>query len=252
MQDYQTSWTKRLFDLLLSALGLLASAPLCMLLAVSIKLEDGGPVFYWQDRVGKGGGRFKIWKFRSMASDSKPFELQQAERTDKRITTVGRILRATAMDELPQLWNILKGDMSFVGPRPLLPEEIDVDRPGVIIPLQTIPGYEARHRVTPGLTGLAQIFGSRDMPRHQKFRLDLLYIKKQCFLTDVWFVALSVWVTFRGKCEYPGRKIGRRPAKALNLRKSPIPLHIGLRTSEKWAARALHGSQPQSTTVNSA
>ena len=252
MQDYQTSWTKRLFDLLLSALGLLASAPLCMLIAVSIKLEDGGPVFYWQDRVGKGGGRFKIWKFRSMASDSKPFELQQAERTDKRITTVGRILRATAMDELPQLWNILKGDMSFVGPRPLLPEEIDVDRPGVIIPLQTIPGYEARHRVTPGLTGLAQIFGSRDMPRHQKFRLDLLYIKKQCFLTDVWFVALSLWITFRGKCEYPGRKIGGRSARPFRPIKSSIPLNSRRRTDEKWAARALQGSQSQTTSPNSA
>jgi lipopolysaccharide/colanic/teichoic acid biosynthesis glycosyltransferase len=165
-------------------------------------------VFYGQERVGKGGRLFKNWKFRSMTPNSDPeFAVRQAEHNDKRVTTVGRILRATAMDELPQLWNIFKGDMSFVGPRPLLPEELEVNGNGEIIPLEKIPGYEARHQVIPGLTGLAQIFAPRDLPRRQKFRLDLLYIKKQCFFTDIRFIALSFWITFRGKWEHRGRKI---------------------------------------------
>jgi len=239
MRDYQTSWTKRLFDLSLSMLGLAASAPLCAIIAIGIKMEDGGPVFYSQHRVGKGGARFKIWKFRSMNPKSiEPYEVLQSH-NDKRVTTVGRILRTTAMDELPQLWNILKGDMSFVGPRPLVPAEIDVHCPGEIVPLEKIPGYESRHRVTPGLTGLAQIFASRDLPRRQKFRLDLLYIKKQCFLTDLWFVVLTLWITLRGRCDYPGRKISRRLVTPPLTATPSIELHSGRRTGETWAAGAL-------------
>src|SRR6185295_13613693 len=123
----QTPWTKRLFDISLSAIGLIVSAPLWAVIAISIKLEDGGPVFYGHDRVGKGGIPFKNWKFRSMTPDATSrFAFKQAEHNDKRVTAVGRIIRATAMDELPQLWNIFKGDMSFVGPRPLMPEESEV------------------------------------------------------------------------------------------------------------------------------
>ena len=208
MPHSRTPWSKRFFDVSLSGIGLLLSAPLWVLIAISIKLEDGGPVFYGQERVGRGGTRFKNWKFRSMTPNTGgEFAVRQAEHNDKRVTTVGRILRATAMDELPQLWNIFKGDMSFVGPRPLLPEELEVNGSGEVIPLETIPGYEARHQVIPGLTGLAQIFAPRDLPRRQKFRLDLLYIKKQCFLTDMRFIALSFWITFRGKWEDRGRKI---------------------------------------------
>jgi lipopolysaccharide/colanic/teichoic acid biosynthesis glycosyltransferase len=201
-------WTKRLFDVSLAAIGLLLSAPLWAVIAICVKLEDGGPVFYGHERVGKGGSRFKNWKFRSMTVSSDRYSaVRQAEHNDKRITSVGRILRITALDELPQLWNIFKGDMSFVGPRPLMPEEIEVNGNGEVIPLEKIPGYEARHQVTPGLTGLTQIFAPRDLPRHQKFRLDLLYIKKQSFLTDIRFVMLSFWITFRGKWEDRGGKI---------------------------------------------
>jgi len=208
MPHSRTPWSKRFFDVSLSGIGLLLSAPLWVLIAISIKLEDGGPVFYGHERVGRGGMRFKNWKFRSMTPNTgREFAVRQAEHNDKRVTTVGRVLRATAMDELPQLWNIFKGDMSFVGPRPLLPEELEVNGSGEVIPLEKIPGYEARHQVIPGLTGLAQIFAPRDLPRRQKFRLDLLYIKKQCFLTDIRFIALSFWITFRGKWEDRGRKI---------------------------------------------
>jgi lipopolysaccharide/colanic/teichoic acid biosynthesis glycosyltransferase len=208
MHCYPTPWTKRLFDIALSSTGLLLSSPLWPLIAAAIKLEDGGPVFYGQERVGKGGVTFKSWKFRSMTADpERRDELQQAGKNDKRVTKVGRLLRATAMDELPQLWNIFTGEMSFVGPRPLMPMEFEVHGGGEAIALQEIPGYQARHGITPGLTGLAQIFAPRDLPRKQKFRLDLLYIKKQSLKTDIWFIVLSFWITFRGKWEHRGKKI---------------------------------------------
>jgi lipopolysaccharide/colanic/teichoic acid biosynthesis glycosyltransferase len=208
MHCYPTPWTKRLFDIGLSFTGLLLSAPLWPLIAAAIKLEDGGPIFYGQERVGKGGVTFKSWKFRSMTADpERREELQQAAKNDKRVTKVGGLLRATAMDELPQLWNIFTGEMSFVGPRPLMPREFEVHGSGEAIALQEIPGYQARHGITPGLTGLAQIFAPRDLPRKQKFRLDLLYIKKQSLKTDIWFIVLSFWITFRGKWEHRGKKI---------------------------------------------
>jgi lipopolysaccharide/colanic/teichoic acid biosynthesis glycosyltransferase len=222
MRECRTVSTKRLFDLLLAVAGLLVSVPLWALIAIVIKFEDGGPVFYGQERVGKGGARFRIWKFRSMTLSSVPqFSIYQAECNDKRVTTVGRILRATGMDELPQLWNIFKGEMSFVGPRPLLAEEIEVEGPDEIIQLADVPGYVARHQVLPGLTGLAQVFASRYLPRRQKFRFDLLYIRKQSFLIDLKCIGLSFWIVLRGKCGEPwvrsrpiARKAHRSPATA--------------------------------------
>jgi colanic acid biosynthesis glycosyl transferase WcaI len=199
---------KRAFDVALSGLGLLASLPLWALFAVLIKLDDGGPVFYGQDRVGRGGRRFRTWKFRSMIPDSdRRFGLLQAAEGDARITRVGRLLRATALDELPQLWSILVGDMSFVGPRALAPTEIEREGSAVPVPLEKIPGYEARHQVRPGLTGVAQIYARRDLPRRQKFRLDLLYVRKQSFWLDLRLIALSFWITFLGKWEARGRKL---------------------------------------------
>lgn len=198
---------KRVFDVLLSSCGLLASAPLGAVIALAIKLGDGGPVFYTQDRVGKNGRRFRSFKFRSMVPDAgDDFGPFQAGRGDARVTPVGRWLRATAMDELPQLWNILRGDMSFVGPRPLMPEEIEVNGRRHVVPLETIPGYRARHRVTPGLTGLAQVYADRDIPRRQKFKYDLLYIEKQSLGVDLRLMLLSVWITLCAKWEHRGRK----------------------------------------------
>jgi len=198
---------KRAFDIFLSGLGIVASLPLWALIALTVKASDGGPVFYGQDRVGKDGRRFKSWKFRSMIVDAdKKFPALQATEFDPRVTTIGRLLRATAMDELPQLWNIFVGDMSFVGPRALMPEEIEVRGDGQKIPLDMIPGYLLRHRVRPGLTGIAQVFAPRDIPRRQKFRLDGLYIQKQTFLLDVKLITISFWITFRGKWEHRGQK----------------------------------------------
>lgn len=202
---------KRLFDVSLSAAGLILSSPLWAVIALLVKLSDLGPVFYRQERVGRGGRRFTSWKFRSMVPDSDArFGPLQAGPSDPRVTRVGRILRATAMDELPQIWSIFKGDMSFVGPRALLPAEAEVNGRGQVVPIEQIPGYERRHRVTPGLTGLAQIYADRDIPRRHKFRYDLLYIRRQSFWLDVRLILLSFWITFHGTWERRGRKVGRR------------------------------------------
>ncbi len=199
---------KRAFDMILSFLGLMGSSPLWIVIAISIKLDDGRSVFYGQDRVGKGESKFRILKFRSMVADSdEKFGPLQAGEQDSRITRVGRVLRATAMDELPQLWNIFRGDMSFVGPKPLLPDEIEVEGDGERIPLDRISGFEARHRVTPGLTGLAQIYAARDIPRKYKFRYDRIYVENQTFRLDMKLIALSFWITFHGRWEQRGRKI---------------------------------------------
>ena len=145
---------KRTLDVLLSGMGLLASSPLWALLSVAIKASDGGPVFFSQERVGQGGRLFKAWKFRSMIPDAeKHVGAIQATEHDPRVTRIGRIMRATAMDELPQLWNIFVGDMSFVGPRALRPGEIEVVGSGRLEALEDVPGYEDRCRVRPGSDG---------------------------------------------------------------------------------------------------
>ena len=196
---------KRAFDVAVAAAGLVVSAPFWLLIAALIKLNDGGPVFYGQLRVGQAGVRFRSWKFRSMVPDADArFGPRQAVAADARITRVGRILRATAMDELPQLWNILRGDMSVVGPPALMPEEIEVSGDGESVPLEKIPGFDARHRVRPGLTGIAQIYADRDIPRRQKFRYDLLYIRKQTLWLDLRLVFLSFWITLRGRWDVRG------------------------------------------------
>jgi lipopolysaccharide/colanic/teichoic acid biosynthesis glycosyltransferase len=110
------------------------------------------------------------------------------------------------MDELPQLWNIFRGDMSVVGPRPLAPGEIEVRGNGRVLALEEIPGYHARHSVRPGLTGLTQVFAPRDIRRERKFRLDRLYVERASLWLDLRLVALSFWITFRGRWEHRGSK----------------------------------------------
>jgi lipopolysaccharide/colanic/teichoic acid biosynthesis glycosyltransferase len=200
-------FAKRLLDVALSGTGLAASAPLWLVLAAAVKLEDRGPVFYGQERVGEGGRVFQAWKFRSMVPDAeKHVGAVQATENDPRVTRIGRLMRATAMDELPQLWNILLGDMSFVGPRALRPGEIDTGSAGQHVRLEDVPGYSDRHRVRPGLTGIAQIFAPRDIARRHKFRYDRLYIRRQSFMLDVRLIALSFWITFRGRWEARSEK----------------------------------------------
>jgi lipopolysaccharide/colanic/teichoic acid biosynthesis glycosyltransferase len=197
---------KRAFDMLLASAGLVASAPLWLLFAAGIKLEDGGPVFFEQERVGQWGRPFLALKFRSMRPDAEALTgAVQATEADPRVTRVGRIMRATAMDELPQLWNILRGDMSFVGPRALRPGEIEAES-GRLVRLEDVPGFQHRIRVRPGLTGLAQIYAPRDVARRQKFRYDRLYVGKRSWLLDVRLILLSFWISLLGRWEARGKK----------------------------------------------
>lgn len=193
---------KRPFDIALSSLGLVLSAPLWPAIAAAVKLQDRGPVFYAQERVGRRGRLFKALKFRSMIKDAEAGRGPvQAVENDPRVTPVGRLLRASAMDELPQLLNIFKGDMSFVGPRALRPSELEVNGGPGSGSIADVPGYERRHEVRPGLTGLTQVYLPGDTPRRKKFRFDLLYIRKRSFCLDLKLIALSFWITFRGKWE---------------------------------------------------
>ena len=198
---------KRALDVALSGFGVVLSAPLWALIAAAIKIDTRGPVFYGQPRVGEGGRIFRVLKFRSMIDDAeKDTGPLPAGEDDRRVTRVGRLLRATAMDELPQLWNIFIGDMSVVGPRALRPEEIDIDSAGRPVPLQAIPGFTARSAIPPGLTGIAQIYARRDVSRRQKFRFDRLYIRRQSMLLDVRLILLSFWITARGTWEAREKK----------------------------------------------
>jgi lipopolysaccharide/colanic/teichoic acid biosynthesis glycosyltransferase len=198
---------KRAFDILVSGAGLIAFAPAAAVIAAAIKLDDGGPVLFSQERVGKDGRVFLAFKFRSMVVDAeKHTGAIQATENDPRVTAAGRVLRATAFDELPQLWNIFRGDMSVVGPRPLRPGEADTTADGRHLPLSAIPGYAARHRVRPGLTGLAQVHARRDLPRTGKFRYDRIYQQRAGFCLDLRLIAQSFWITARGRWEDHGRK----------------------------------------------
>ena len=189
-----------MLDVLLSGVGLLLSSPVWLLVAAAIKLEDGGPVFYGQARAAQGGGTFRVLKFRSMVPDAEHRTgAVWASASDPRVTRIGRLLRATALDELPQLLSIFRGDMSFVGPRPERPEFVqDFEK--------RIPRYRERFDARPGLTGLAQIYGQYDSPPRRKLRYDLLYIRRQSVWLDVRLIALSFWITSRGRWEHRGRK----------------------------------------------
>ena len=198
---------KRLFDIAVSGAGLIVFSPVAALIALGIKLEDGGPVLFTQERVGRDCRVFTAYKFRSMVVDAERLTgAVQARANDPRVTRMGRLLRGTAFDELPQLWNILRGDMSVVGPRPLRPGEADTTAGGAHLPLSAIRGYQERHRVRPGLTGLAQVHAARDLPRTGKFRYDLLYQRKAGFCLDLRLIAQSFWITARGRWQHRGRK----------------------------------------------
>ena len=198
---------KRLLDFACASLGLMVSAPLWLLIACAIKLEDGGPVFYTQPRWGRDRKPFKVYKFRSMVADSDArFGAVQAEANDSRFTRVGRIMRATSFDELPQLVNIWRGEMSWVGPRALPINETQLND-SRDVPDEAIPGFDLRCAVRPGLTGVAQIFAPRDVPRRQKFRYDCLYVRRQSAWLDLKLIVISFWISFKGGWEARGRKV---------------------------------------------
>jgi lipopolysaccharide/colanic/teichoic acid biosynthesis glycosyltransferase len=192
--------SKRIFDVTLSGAGLILSLPVWALSAVTIVIESGGPIFIKQKRMGEKGHIFYVLKFRSMGKNThNGAPMKNKHEYNLHVTRVGKLLRATAMDELPQLFSIFKGDMSFVGPRPFHP---DVEIIGSKYEkLEEVPGFTKRTSVKPGLTGMAQIFASKEAKTEQKVKYDLLYIKKQCFLLDVKLVMLSFYVTIFGRWE---------------------------------------------------
>lgn len=199
------STAKRLFDVFFAATGLVCSSPVWVVLAAAVKLQDGGPVFFRQDRSGLNGRTFDVLKFRSMRVDAERHGAHQAVAGDPRVTRLGRLMRATALDELPQLWSILIGDMSVVGPRALRPGEIEAHGSGTFERLEDVPGFDVRSSVRPGLTGVAQIYAGRNLPRRQKFRYDRLYIRHQSFAIDVRLVLLSFWISLSGAWEARGQ-----------------------------------------------
>jgi lipopolysaccharide/colanic/teichoic acid biosynthesis glycosyltransferase len=200
-------WLKRPLDVALSALMLLLSAPVSLLIALAIKLEDGGPIFYRQERWGRGGTHFRAYKFRTMVPHSdQVFGIKQATENDARITRVGRVLRAMGLDELPQMISIFSGEMSFVGPRALAVGEILNDEKGCRVNYEEIPDFWKRLSVRPGLTGVTTIYKPKDIPPRKKFRYDLLYVRKQSFWLDLRLILMSFWISFRGKWEHRERK----------------------------------------------
>lgn len=197
---------KRVFDFTLAFLGLILSLPLFLISAAAIYLEDGGPIFFLQERCGKDGKLFKIIKLRTMQSKGEKDNLVVFIENDPRVTRIGRILRITAMDELPTLINILKGDVSFVGPR-ALPFKIGEDEKMLYDNISQVPGYETRSKVKPGLTGIAQIYAPKDIARRNKFRYDNLYVHNRNLCLDIKLILLSFWITFKGKWETKERKL---------------------------------------------
>lgn len=181
---------KRAMDILLSAVVLLILSPLMLVVAAAIKLEDGGPVFFRQKRLTRNGREFDILKFRSMVVDAEKYAgAVLATDNDPRITRVGRIIRPFRIDELPQLLNILKGDMSIVGPRP--ERKVIADEY-----CRNIPEFAYRLKVRGGLTGYAQIYGKYNTSAYDKLRLDLMYIENYSLLLDIKLMILTLRILF--------------------------------------------------------
>ncbi len=177
--------TKRLFDVVASGLGIAAISPVLIGAAIGVRLKLGSPVLFKQTRPGLGGEPFTIYKFRTMTDERGPDgELLPDE---ERLTAFGQFLRSTSIDELPELFNVLKGDMSLVGPRPLL--------------MRYLPLYNdhqaRRHEMRPGITGWAQVNGRNDLSWDEKFDLDVWYVDNQSFLLDLQILARTIWKVLR-------------------------------------------------------
>ncbi len=183
-------FVKRLLDIVVSLVGILVTSPFMLVTAIAIKLYDGGPVLYKQVRLTKDGKRFKIWKFRSMRTDAERDGVARlASDNDERITPVGKVIRACRIDELPQLFNILKGDMSIVGPRP--------ERPEIAAEYEkTLPAFKLRLQCKAGLTGYAQVYGRYNTEPKDKLKMDLMYIHNMGILEDLKICLYTVKILF--------------------------------------------------------
>ena len=181
---------KRAFDILLSLIAIVLASPFMLIIALLIKLYDKGPVFYKQERLTRDGKTFMIIKFRSMGMDSEKDGARLAMKEDKRVTPVGKVIRRIHFDELPQIFNILKGDMSFVGPRPERREIHDQY-------VERIPEFDFRLKVKAGLTGYAQVYGKYNTTPYDKLKLDLTYIENYSLLLDIKMMLLTFKVLFQ-------------------------------------------------------
>ena len=196
---------KRLLDLLLLFTGIILFLPVFLLIfivvIINILFEDGSPIFYTQTRYGKNMKTFQLYKFRSMIKNAEyqTGPIWASRNTDTRITKTGRLMRKYAIDEIPQLYNILRGDISFVGPRPERPELFNKF-------IKNYPRFAERLDSHQGLSGLAQLLGKYDSPPKNKLRYDLLYIKNQSILLDLKIIFLSVFVTIIGNWQSDSRK----------------------------------------------
>lgn len=182
-------FVKRTFDIVASVLACIILSPVFLLVAIAIKVYDGGPVFFTQERAGKDHKVFRIYKFRSMIIDAEADGMRRATSHDERITPVGRFIRAIRIDELPQLINIIKGDMSVVGPRP---ERVELDD----IYTEQMPEFALRLKVRGGLTGYAQVFGKYNTTPEDKLKLDLLYINQRSVLLDLKLILYTIKIMF--------------------------------------------------------
>lgn len=184
-------FVKRLMDILFSTMGLLLTAPIFLVTMIAIKITDGGPVFYKQRRLSKEGKLFDVIKFRSMRVDAEGDGVARLStgKKDDRVTKVGRVIRRFRIDELPQLWNILCGEMSLVGPRPERPEIAEQYR-------ETLPEFDLRLQVKAGLTGYAQVYGKYNTPPYEKLQMDLLYISHLGIAEDIRILFATVKALF--------------------------------------------------------
>lgn len=186
----EQQFLKRAFDIVFSLVFLLLFSPFMLLIALAVKLCDGGPVFFTQDRLTRDGKVFKLYKFRSMYVNKQPAEYCMTRENDARVTPVGKIIRNIHFDELPQIINILKGDMSFVGPRPECPHLAAEYQ-------QIVPEFDFRLKMKAGLTGFAQVYGKYNTTPLDKLKLDLVYIENYSFLLDLKLILLTFKILFQ-------------------------------------------------------
>lgn len=210
-------------DRLVAAVLIVLAAPFMLLVAVAIKLDDGGSVFFRQARLGRGARRFKIWKFRTMVMNADRYLDESGSVTQNRITKTGRFLRSTSLDELPQLFNIVAGQMSFVGPRPVLPEHYD----------RYTEEQKGRFHVKPGVTGLAQIKGRNTLKWSQRIKCDLEYIKSYSLWQDLRILLITFGVVLTGR----GIVMDRNAGDVDDLGPSKSPGSAATDSGEKEAPR---------------